>query len=99
MKKQNQISMVRTKSAGVFYGTIIKHDRKEAWVEMTNARRVWMWAGAASLSQLSQDGSTDPSACKFPKPVPNVFLADVIEILPMTKKAVSNLSTAPEWKI
>lgn len=97
--KKTKINMVRTQSAGVFYGEITKHNRKEAWVEMKNARRVWMWTGAASLSQLSQDGSANPTGCKFPKAVPSVFLSGVIEILPVTEKAITNLNTVPEWKM
>ena len=46
--------IVRTYSAGVFAGTLARKDGKE--VELTNARRLWYWRGAASLSQLATVG-------------------------------------------
>lgn len=77
--------IVRTYSAGVFYGKLENMDGQEAVV--TNARRVWYWAGAASLSQLSKDGTSNPDDCKFPAPVDAVHLTQVIEVLPLTEKA------------
>ena len=47
--------MVRSKSAGVFAGTIEKLDGQTA--TLTKARRIWYWDGAASLSQLATDGT------------------------------------------
>ena len=45
--------MVRTYSAGVFAGYVESRKGKEA--VLRNARRIWHWAGAASLSQLAVD--------------------------------------------
>ena len=52
-----------------------------------NARRLWYWQGAASLSQLAIDGVTQPTKCKFPEAVDRVELLQVIEILDVTQKA------------
>ena len=57
--------IVRTYSAGVFAGTLIKKEGNE--VEMHNARRLWYWDGAASLSQLAEEGVKKPENCKFPQ--------------------------------
>lgn len=65
---------------------------------MTNARRLWYWSGAASLSQLSVDGTSAPSSCKFPVAVPEVTLLGVIEILPLSDKAKATIDAAPVWK-
>jgi len=46
-----KFQIVRTYSAGVFAGYIESRNGKE--VVMTKARRLWYWAGAASLSQLA----------------------------------------------
>ena len=50
--------IVRTYSAGVFAGEIESRNGKE--VVMRNARRLWYWDGAASLSQLAMEGVSEP---------------------------------------
>jgi hypothetical protein len=45
--------IVRTYSAGVFAGTIESRNGKE--VVMRNARRLWYWDGASSLSPLAME--------------------------------------------
>ena len=87
--------MVRTYSAGVFAGTIVSRKGKE--IELKNARRIWRWTGAASLSQLSQEGTSNPKECKFPCEVKNVLLTEVIEILNVTLKAQKNIKAVPVW--
>lgn len=88
--------MVRTYSAGAFAGYIESRDGKEA--VLRNARRIWKWAGAASLSQLAMDGTSDPSNCKFPIAVDKVILTEVIEIIPITEKAKKSIEGVPVWK-
>ena len=87
--------MVRTYSAGVFAGTIVSRKGKE--IELKNARRIWRWTGAASLSQLSQEGTSNPKECKFPCEVKEVFLTEVIEILNVTSKAQKSIKAVPVW--
>ena len=48
-KQKRNYKIVRTYSAGVFAGTLVSRNGKEVVLE--NARRLWYWAGAASLSQ------------------------------------------------
>jgi len=88
--------MVRTYSAGVFAGTIADREGKE--VRLTNARRMWYWAGAASLSQLATEGTSHPNDCKFPCEVPEVILTEVIEIIPISEKAEASIKAVPVWK-
>jgi hypothetical protein len=95
MKRNYQI--VRTYSAGVFAGTVVS--RKGQEVVMTNARRLWCWTGAASLSQLAMEGTKTPSTCKFPCPVARVELMQAIEILDCTKAAQASIEAVPEWKM
>ena len=87
--------IVRTYSAGVFAGTLERMDNKQAIVR--NARRLWYWAGAASLSQLANDGTRTPEACKFPATVASVLLTEVIEVLPCTPVAQKSSGAVPEW--
>lgn len=46
--------IVRTKDSGVFAGYLADTSDTTATVIMKNARRLWYWSGAASLSELSQ---------------------------------------------
>lgn len=88
--------IVRTYSAGVFAGTLESREDKE--VVMTDARRLWYWSGAASLSQLAMEGTKDPCACKFPMPVSRVTLTEAIEILEVTPQAEASIRGVPVWQ-
>ena len=96
MKKGDYI-IVRTYSAGVFAGTLVS--RKGQEVELSNARRLWYWEGAASLSQLAMEGVKSPDKCKFPVEVNFVVLLQAIELLPVTKHARSSIAQVPIWKL
>ena len=94
-KMADKIYMVRS-TAGVFYGEIIEEDGNT--VTMRNARRVWYWAGAASLSQLSQEGTKDAENCKFPCIEPFKKIYAVSELILMTDKSVKSLNEVAIWK-
>jgi hypothetical protein len=89
--------IVRANGAGVFAGNI--KERNGNTVTMTNARRLWYWAGAASLSQLAMEGVKRPGDCKFATPVDYVILFNVIEILACSDAAEENIKAVPVWKI
>ena len=89
--------IVRTFSAGVFAGVLKSKNGQEC--VLIEARRLWYWEGAASLSQLSIDGVSLPDKCKFPKEVEKVLLTEVIEILPLTDKAYLSIHGVKEWKV
>lgn len=91
-----RVCMVRTYSAGVFFGKVEK--KKGQSVLMTNARRMWYWDGAASLSQLATDGPKKPGNCKFPVPVAKIVLEQVIEMIPATEEAVAAIAAVPVWE-
>ena len=88
--------IVRTFSAGVFAGELESRNGQE--VVLRNARRIWYWKGAASLSQLATDGSSQPNQCKFPCEVDRVELLQAIEILDVTEKAKNSIKGVPVWK-
>jgi len=87
--------MVRTLSAGVFAGTIVARSGQE--VELSEARRMWYWAGAASLSELAVCGTKYPEMCKFPVAVPSVVLTQVIEIILISDLARKSIEAVPIW--
>ena len=87
--------MVRTYSAGVFAGYIESRNGKEA--VLRNARRIWYWDGAASLSELATRGTSKPENCKFPVAVDKVILTEVIEIIPITAEAKASIDGVEMW--
>jgi hypothetical protein len=88
--------IARTRSAGVFMGQVVS--RKGMEIVLREARRLWYWDGAASLSQLSQEGVTAPQNCKFPMAVPRVLLTELIECLPVSATAKKSIDGVPVWK-
>ena len=94
--KQGRYTMVRTYSAGVFAGYLEGRTGKE--VVLTDARRIWYWSGAASLSQLAQSGTSDPVNCKFPEPVDRVTLTEAIELIDITPQAQASIAAVPVWR-
>ena len=88
--------IVRTYSAGVFAGELESRNGQE--VVLRNARRIWYWSGAACLSQLATDGTSDPNGCKFPCEVDRVELLQAIEILDVTEKAKASIKEVPIWR-
>lgn len=88
--------IVRGDRSGVFAGTLKAKEGRE--VELTDCRRIWYWDGAASISQLAVDGTSEADSCKFPVPVASIVITDVIEIIPCTEKAEASIKAVKEWK-
>ena len=79
--------IIRTYSAGVHFGTLAARDGKE--VTLTNARRLWYWEGAFTLSAVAQNGVKQSS--KLSVAVPEIILTEAIEIIPCSEAATANL--------
>ena len=79
--------LIRGNRSGVEFGELVSQNGSE--VTLKNARRIWYWDGAASLSQLAKDGTSNPSNCKFTVFVDSITILDAIEIIPCTDKAVN----------
>lgn len=97
---KNKFFIVRTYSAGVWFGNV--KELKENSVILTNARRLWYWSGAASISQLAVEGTKRPNDCKFTVTITDesgVYLPQIIEVLPCTDEAAKNIKEVKEWKI
>ena len=80
--------IVRTYSAGVHFGTLKGREGQE--VVLANARRLWYWEGAFTLSAVSLDGVKKSS--KLSVTVPEILLTEAVEIVPCSAKASKNLS-------
>lgn len=87
--------IVRTQNAGCFAGNLVSREGQEARLE--NARRLWYWAGAASLSGLAVHGTSRPNDCKFAVTV-SITVLEVIEVIDTTEVAQKSISEVPEWR-
>lgn len=94
-----QYYMVRTYSAGVFAGYIKEVDIVNKIIVLKNARRMWYWDGAASLSQLATEGTSNPKNCKFPREVEEVILSGWIEIIPISVDAEASIKKVKIWEM
>jgi hypothetical protein len=88
--------IIRTYSAGVFAGYLQKKEKKE--VTLLDARRIWYWDGAASLSQLAMEGTKKPENCKFPCAVKKIVLTETIEIISTTEEAKNSIQGVKIWE-
>jgi hypothetical protein len=90
--------VVRTRDCGTFYGTCNNNYSTTYGLTLYNARRLCYWKGAAGLSGLSRHGVLFPKECKFSPPV-EVILYDVIEVLPLSEKALASLNSVKDWVV
>ena len=88
--------IMRGDRSGVFFGTLAEKDGRE--VKLEKCRRLWYWDGAASISQLAVDGTSNPRDCKFTVTVDEIEILDAIEIIPCSEKAIKSIEGVKEWK-
>ena len=93
---KNQYYIVRADRAGVFFGKIKEASKDE--VVMTDVRKLWYWDGACAVEQLAIDGTKKPRNCKFTVIIPEMAIAEPIQIIPCTEKAVKSITEVAVWK-
>jgi hypothetical protein len=92
----NEYVIIRADRAGVFAGNIESREGQE--VLLKNARRLYYWDGACSLSQLAKEGTKSPNQCIFTVTLASIEILGVIEIIPCTAIAESTIKGVKEWK-
>lgn len=80
----NQYVLIRAGGAGVHYGKLISRSGQE--VHLKNARRLWSWNGALSLSEVAMKG-VDLKNSKISTPVDEIILTTAMEIIPISAKS------------
>ena len=92
--------LIRSYGAGVFMGYLKEQISEVNGVNviLVNSRRIHYWDGACSLSQIAIDGSKNISNCRIAIVVPEMFIANVIEVISVTEKAKDNIMEAKAWK-
>ena len=98
---KGQPVLIRATNAGVHFGILASEEFTPAGkvAVLIATRRVWYWSGAASLSQMANEGVKNPGGCKFSVEVPQNEIVGVIETIPLTPEAYENLKNVPEWKM
>ena len=86
--------IIRTYAAGCHAGELVS--KNDTVVTLRNARRLYYWSGAATLSQLAMEGVSKPEKCKFPCEVGEITL-QWIEIIPCTQKAIDSIKGVTIW--
>ena len=82
--------IVRTYSAGVHFGDLVKREERE--VTLANARRIWRWYGANTLHEISLHGVGAGS--KVSETVESITLTEAIEIIPCTSEGARAMEAA-----
>jgi hypothetical protein len=88
--------IVRCKDAGVHAGEYVRHTGRE--VVLTNARRIWYWQGAASLSEIAVHGCKYPGECKITLAVSRLTLTEACEIIECLPEGEQFLRKVTAWK-
>ena len=96
--KGMEYCIIRTYSAGCFAGYIDRKREDKSTGTVFNARRLWYWSGASSLSQLANEGVKNPSNCKFPCEVDEIDLVKIIEVIPATEEAKDSIAGVSVWE-
>lgn len=84
--------IVRTYSAGVHFGYLVRREGREVTLE--RSRRIWRWYGANSCSGVAT-GGVDIERSKVAAPV-TITLTEAIEVIDCTPEAAANLEAA-KW--
>lgn len=89
--------LIRSYASGVHFGTLVSEVFTQAGkvVVLENSRRIHRWSGACSCSQIATDGIAGDRVAMV---LPLIEVVNVIETIPLSEKAISNLENQPVWK-
>ena len=87
--------VVRTYAAGVHFGILASYDAHTRHAVLAEARRLWSWSGAFTLSAVAKSGV---SGGKLSAELPTIEVARVEEIIPCSSEAERVLRQFEEHK-
>jgi hypothetical protein len=91
--------LARCTNAGVHAGYLVSE--KGGRVKLKDARRIWYWAGAASLSEIAVYGCNPSklSECRFAAKVDvDLLTADVCELIFCAPAGQKMIEAQVEWR-
>ena len=90
--------IIRGEGVGSFAGILKSFDPATRTAVLAEARRLWQWQGAMTLSSLAVSGTSKPRECKFPIAVPIVIVTSVYEIYLCTEAGRRSIEGVPVWE-
>lgn len=94
-KTKRKYVVVRTYSAGVHVGELVREDGSE--VRLAKARRLWSWSGdRLSLHEVAVEGAR--AGDRVSVEVPEITLKGAIEIITTTDKGEAAFRDAAPYK-
>jgi hypothetical protein len=99
--KEEPYVIVRGRNVGVHAGYL--HEDERDRMVLREARRIWYWAGAGSLSGLAVYGPSQPDVCKFGAPVERQELRGLdsmgdYEVIHCTAEGAQAIQAVPPWR-
>jgi hypothetical protein len=90
-------AIIRARDAGVHYGTVEAVDGRA--VVLTDARRIWRWRGAATLSDVALTGParSGDDWTRISPAVARCAILDACEILLTTRAADERIAEVLPW--
>lgn len=89
--------LIRSYASGVHFGTLVSEQFTLSGkvVILEDSRRIHQWSGACSCSQIALEGI---KGGRVAMSLPEIEVVNVIETIPMSEAAISNLENQPVWK-
>lgn len=90
--------IVRGYRSGVHAGELMSCE--DGTVHLRNARRIWYWDGAATLSELAVYGAKNRDNCKFGALIEHqeIVNGDACEIIHCQPEGEKMIRDQPEWR-
>lgn len=88
--------IIRASGAGCHAGELVSERGQR--IELRNARRIWYWKGAASLSELAVYGAKSPSECRFGVKITKQIVLDACEIIHCQPAGAKMIRECAEWR-
>lgn len=74
-----------------------EYDSTTRHVLLNNSRRLWYWTGF-TISACALNGMSNDQA-KLSLEIPEIIIANVIELIPCSKKSIENIKNYPVYRI
>lgn len=99
-KNVGKICLVRSYASGVHFGEVIDEFFTAAGkvVILKDSRRIHYWSGAASLTQIANDGIKNKDSSRLTQILPEIEVVNVCETIPISEKAIKQLESHPIWQ-